>query len=372
MQLNQNKTFLFIFLCFSFCLSAQNLVQNPSFEKYHSCPERLGNFHADVLGWSVPTDGSTDYFNGCSEVMGTPVNFNGKQGADFGKGYAGLYLYAPNDYREYIQAALTEALVEGVTYRVSFYVSLAERSDFAVKDFDLCFSVNPITAKTSKVLSKMHLYRDVENTYTFLEIKHSGYFSDTRDWHLIQGEFVAGGDERYLTIGNLKSNKRTRIHHRKKRAKQGAYYYLDMVKLEIADKEFRPEARNDSDNYVVGESRIFRDVLFNFDKYALSQAAETELLQLYNFLQEEPGLKVVIRGHTDNIGTAEYNLALSQKRCAVVADYLKSLGLAGERIEWSGKGGAHPIADNKTEAGRKRNRRVEFMLVGKPRVNQVQ
>ncbi|MDC6352387.1 OmpA family protein [Zeaxanthinibacter sp. PT1] len=372
MQLNQHKTFLFVFLCFSIGLGAQNLVRNPSFEKYHSCPERLGNFHSDVLAWSVPTDGSTDYFNGCSDAMGTPVNFNGQQGADFGKGYAGLYLYAPNDYREYLQASLEEGLVQGATYRISFYVSLAERSDFAVKDFDLCFSVNPVAAPTSKVLSKMHLYRDVDNSYTFLEIKHSGYFSDTRDWHLIQGEFVAGGNERYVTIGNLKSNKRTRIHHRKKRAKQGAYYYLDMVKLELAENDFRPEARNDSEAYVVGEARVFRDVLFRFDKYALSKAAESELTDLYQFLQGEPGIRIVIKGHTDNIGTEEYNLILSRRRCEVVADYLHSLGLEKDRIEWSGKGGAHPIADNSTEAGRQRNRRVEFMLVGQPGASEVQ
>ena len=110
--------FVSCILCTEMILS-QNVVKNPSFEEYVNCPKRLGNFEADVVYWSTPTEGSTDYFNGCSTAMGTPKNFNGTQPADFGKGYAGLYLYAPDDYREYLQAELTENLIKGEKYRIT-------------------------------------------------------------------------------------------------------------------------------------------------------------------------------------------------------------------------------------------------------------
>ncbi|MBT8206394.1 MAG: hypothetical protein KJO20_13565, partial [Eudoraea sp.] len=101
-----------------FCQS-QNLVKNPSFEQFGECPVKLGNLDLDVIHWSAPTIGSTDYFHSCSNYMGTPKNFNGVQEADFGSGYAGLYLYAPDDYREYLQASLTETLVKGERYELS-------------------------------------------------------------------------------------------------------------------------------------------------------------------------------------------------------------------------------------------------------------
>ena len=131
-------------------MAAQNLVLNPSFEELENCPKRLGNFNADVKYWSTPTEGSTDYFNACSTAMGTPKNFNGTQPADFGKGYAGLYLYAPDDYREYLQAELSEPLIKGEKYQVSFYVSLAERSDFAIKEFGVLFSKNKMDVAGKK------------------------------------------------------------------------------------------------------------------------------------------------------------------------------------------------------------------------------
>jgi len=149
---------MFRYLVFLVCLLptgvfSQNLVPNPGFEEYRNCPRHLGNFQDDVAIWTIPTQGSTDYFHLCSQHMGTPENFNGVQRTVEGEGYAGFYAYAPDDYREYLQVRLKSPLTAGAEYRLSFYVSLAERSDYAIRDFGILFSNNPLEIDTKKNIS---------------------------------------------------------------------------------------------------------------------------------------------------------------------------------------------------------------------------
>ncbi|MDB4292957.1 OmpA family protein [Maribacter sp.] len=333
---------------------SQNLVQNPSFESYANCPQGLGNLADDVDYWSTPTLGSTDYFNGCSIAMGTPENFNGKQPADFGEGYAGLYLYAPDDYREYLQAELSRTLVAGKTYQVSFYISLAERSDFAVKEFGLLFTNNKIAIKTRKEFSKKLWYTIADNDYHYMEIGYTNFYSDTKDWLLVHTEFVAKGTEKYLILGNFKNNKRTRLFRTKRTAKQGAYYYLDEVILKSMDPS--------EESYALNEVHTFKNLLFSFDRSDLVAPSITELDRLYQYLKANGQLMVAINGHTDTIGTEVYNRKLSTFRAKAVADYLIAQGISKERVSWKGHGGIKPIADNKSKSGRELNRRVEFVI----------
>jgi len=353
---------------------AQNLVENPSFETKVKCPERLGNFNADVVFWSTPTDGSTDYFNGCSTEMGTPENFKGTQPADFGKGYSGLYLYAPNDYREYIQATLTQTLIPGKKYQVSFYVSLAERSDFAVKDFGVLFSKDKIKIPTKKELSKKKLYSVVDNKYNFMEIGYSNFYSDTQDWILVNTQFVAKGTENYVTIGNFKNNARTRKFRTKRNRKQGAYYYVDMFRVDKARNQnltttVTSNESDSTDHFTLDEVHVFENLLFEFDKFNLLPSSKREMQQLYEYVNADAELQITIHGHTDGIGPKRYNQILSSRRAQAVADYLQKLGLSKDRILWLGFGGKKPVATNHTEAGRQQNRRVEFVITKKEHLN---
>ena len=346
------------FICAVLCCLgtawSQNLVKNPSFEDFSICPEALGNLSTDVDFWSAPTLGSTDYFNGCSVAMGTPENFNGKQPADFGQGYAGLYLYAPEDYREYLQAELKTPLVKGKTYQVSFYVSLAERSDFAIKEFGLLFCNNKINLDTRKTFSKKHWYKIKGNTYSYLEIGYTNFYSDTKDWLLVHTQFEAKGNEKYLIIGNFKSNKRTRLFRTKRNAKQGAYYYLD----EVVVKDM---ALTES-TFALDETHTFKNLLFAFDKADLVGRSIAEIDRVYSYLKSNPKLQITINGHTDSMGTNTYNKTLSANRAKAVANYLISLGLSQERVKWKGHGGSIPVADNTSKSGREQNRRVEFLI----------
>lgn len=356
-----------LFLCTTIGVG-QNLVNNPSFENYINCPVKLGNLKDDLKSWTIPTIGSTDYFNSCSTAMGTPENFNGSQPSDFGKGYAGLYLYAPDDYREYLQVALKETLVKGRNYRVSFYVSLAEKSDYAIKEFGVLFSTEKLDVPIKKELSKMHLYRQKGNSYNYMEIGYTNFYSDTKDWILVHTQFRAKGNEKYLLLGNFKSNKRTRMFKTKRNANQGAYYYVDMVSVVLEEppgqkKELVAIADGkETKNIELDKSYVFKNVLFQFDKSVLLESSKKELGKVVGHLEANAMLRIAINGHTDNVGTADYNKELSQKRAAAVAEYLLQSGINKDRIVWEGHGGEKPIATNNSEKGRRLNRRVEFVI----------
>ena len=343
--------------------NSENLVQNPSFENFVNCPQKLGNLENDVLHWKSPTMGSTDYFNGCSQAMGTPKNFNGEQPADFGVGYVGLYFYAPEDYREYVQASLVQTLQEGVRYKVSFFVSLAERSDFAIKEFGIQFTAHPVAVASRKVLSRMHLSKIRGDISNYFEIKYSNFYSDKKDWILVEKEFVANGTENYMIIGNFKNNKRTQKFRTKRNITQGSYYYLDMVTVETVDGH--SSTSKDKENKVVFEldkTNTFKNVLFDFDKTVLIPSSRKELKEIRNYLANNPSLKILIYGHTDAIGSKAYNVLLSENRAKAVAQYLIHKGIAPDRITYKGFGSAKPINENRTSAGRKTNRRVEFVI----------
>ena len=106
------------------------------------------------------------------------------------------------------------------------------------------------------------------------------------------------------------------------------------------------------------------DVLFESGKYALSSDAQLKLAKLSGIIQAHPGLNLAIEGHTDNTGTPEFNLKLSQQRSDAVQQFLITQGLSPATITSSGLGIADPIADNSTAVGRKANRRVEIIVSG--------
>ncbi|MDJ1467110.1 OmpA family protein [Cytophagaceae bacterium DM2B3-1] len=106
------------------------------------------------------------------------------------------------------------------------------------------------------------------------------------------------------------------------------------------------------------------NVFFDFDKIQLNDASYPELDRVAEFMVENPAITIEIAGHTDAMGTDEYNLKLSEGRVTSVKDYLTSRkGLDPGRIVVHGYGESVPLADNETEEGRAQNRRVEFKII---------
>jgi outer membrane protein OmpA-like peptidoglycan-associated protein len=106
------------------------------------------------------------------------------------------------------------------------------------------------------------------------------------------------------------------------------------------------------------------DVLFAFNKYELKTDAEIKLAKISGILATYPNLKLQVEGYTDNIGTDDYNLKLSQERATAVQAFLISQGVQPGIITAQGYGKADPVADNATNAGRAENRRVSMVVSG--------
>jgi len=106
------------------------------------------------------------------------------------------------------------------------------------------------------------------------------------------------------------------------------------------------------------------DVLFDFNKYTLKPEAREKLAKISGIVLAYPDLKLDIEGHTDSIGSDEYNQKLSEERAAGVRGYLISSGVKPDNVAAVGLGKANPVADNSSAGGRKLNRRVEMVVSG--------
>jgi outer membrane protein OmpA-like peptidoglycan-associated protein len=109
---------------------------------------------------------------------------------------------------------------------------------------------------------------------------------------------------------------------------------------------------------------ILRNIYFDFDKATFKTESYTELNMLENMLRSNPGMSVEIGGHTDAVGSKNYNLFLSRKRAEAVKDFLTKKGIDARRIKAVGYGKTRPLASNDDEReGRQLNRRVEFKVL---------
>jgi outer membrane protein OmpA-like peptidoglycan-associated protein len=104
------------------------------------------------------------------------------------------------------------------------------------------------------------------------------------------------------------------------------------------------------------------DVLFDTGKATLKPGAYSTVDRVATVLKESPDRKVTIEGHTDSVGSEEFNQALSERRAAAVQTALLERGVGSDQIIAVGKGMAYPIASNNEPAGRQRNRRVEMIF----------
>lgn len=347
-------TYVLFTLIFSSTVS-QNLVHNGGFEDFVECPVKMSNLNRDAEFWSAPTLGTTDYFNECSRTkLGIPMNFKGKQEAYEGNAYAGLYLYAPRDYREYIQVELTETLQKGHRYRLSLVLSLSEKSDGAVMDIGAIFAENMLSIHTKRQLSNAVLASTSTKTTHAKQFSATGFYNDKNEWMQVSLDIVAKGFEKILVLGNFKSNGGTHYLDFGKApssAEGYSYYYLDDISLVYLGPDYKTD-----------HSYVLNHVNFDFDRFELEPKAKQSLKDVYQYLEKNPNLRVSISGHTDDQGSEEYNEVLSDQRAMTVAKYLIGLGLQKSRITSEGYGNKIPLDTTASEKARRKNRRVEFVM----------
>jgi OOP family OmpA-OmpF porin len=379
--------FIFFILLSCKCL-AQNLIPNPSFESYSECPVMITQDRLLGLNdWYQPTHGSADYYNRCSKkVCGVPLNLLGYMQARTGNGYVGIITYlkekGKKEYREYLEAQLSDRLIKGHQYCVQVHIALARSSLYATSNFDILFSRFVVKSDNDKCLEEIPQ----------LHYQDSLPMSSEQSWKEIKWIYTAEGGERFMVIGNLQNDRNT---HPTKLPKEKiqydpsnpaslqypeAYYYLDDVSvtdITVTGKcewDFAPQAAN-ADTllpavtaapvFELNKKLVLKNIYFDTDHATLLPASDAELDKLYDFLASHTSLHAVITGHTDNQGTAGHNSLLSLARAKAVMEYLISKGITEERLTYAGMGQTQPIASNETESGRQLNRRVEILLMGK-------
>jgi hypothetical protein len=214
-----------LILMLNLSLNAQNLVPNPSFENYTTCPNNSNQLSGNTGNWYSSLFFTPDYFNACelgTTSFGVPHNIMGYQPAATGNGYGGFvcHYYDFPETREFISSQLSSNLSIGTRYFVSFKVSMAWNPSTGVtnacNNIGIRFSVD-----------------DLQATFPFqpniAQIYSSNIINDTLGWTSISGSFIATDTSKYITIGNLFEDALTQVQALDQPGTGAAYYLIDDV-----------------------------------------------------------------------------------------------------------------------------------------------
>jgi len=141
-------------------------------------------------------------------------------------------------------------------------------------------------------------------------------------------------------------------------------FHVDAGKESAPQITLTPKPRKPLVKVQKTQLRLSETVYFNTDTAELQTRSEPLLIEVADALLRTPAVsRVEVQGHTDNVGAPDYNLELSQKRAESVRDFLVRAGVAEERLVAKGYGLTKPIAENRKESGRSKNRRVAFIIL---------
>ena len=143
---------------------------------------------------------------------------------------------------------------------------------------------------------------------------------------------------------------------------QGQHYELTIVEKAEMAQEVVADAKSLLNDIKTKGSASVYGIYFDFNKADIKPESEPAIKEIAKLLQENKGLKLYVVGHTDNVGTLDYNLKLSKARAdAVVKELVTKYKISPDRLKAYGVGSLAPVATNRTEEGRAKNRRVELV-----------
>lgn len=213
---------------------AQNLVPNPSFELHDTCPEIFG-FASKPLYWDR-WDQSPDYFHACAGSLGgidtlLDVPWNGFtwQYAFDGDGYAGMSCFLADDFRELVGAPLIEPLVVGQPYYVSYWVNLATEGSYWTTRW-ACNNQGVLFTMDEHIWSGQTGLGPEFTPRNYAHVNNPTIITDTTNWTLVSGSFVADSAYRYIVLGNFFNDALTdTVHFTPGLPSWGAYYLYDAI-----------------------------------------------------------------------------------------------------------------------------------------------
>ncbi len=357
--------FLLILACssaFSQSINKDNLVPNSSFEDFSDPPSGWyysgKDFSRVALYWTSPTAASPDIYAPKVEI---PPSWKaagfGQVHAYSGVAHAGITVYGCDKgkphCREYIQVLLNEPLVPGQVYAFSCMLAHLQKS-VMVRNIGLWFSEDEIDEMSTAPL--------LENPV----LKLNRFLPSDGHWYKWSGQFQANQELSYLLIGNFSNDEDSQVKFQPRSDLRFGYYYVDEVRL-FKIPPILPVPEHDSPllHYVPkpGEIITLGNIYFEHDRTDFMPRGVKQLNELLAFMKKYPTLQIEIRGHTDNVGTPEYNQDLSFRRAGAVAWFLKKRGIAADRLTTSGFGATQPVGSNITSVGRSLNRRVEIKVL---------
>lgn len=361
--------------------SGKNLLINSDFDLFYYKPVLI-TYHGDtgiedwIPFWTTPGPYTPDYISNFRYIdvfsysyifdMQLPDKYN----------YAGIALYKESDpYSEYIQGRLISPLKKGKKYCLRTSLNFCSYSKYSVDRIAFCLSGSPIAV-------------DYKNESTFSpQVIFSNLPADNKHFTTLCTSFIAYGGENYLTVGRFTGPENMNPVLREEYIKglfgleKASYYILDNIEVfEIQDTlecncqraihtispiENIPEVPYETDLNKLkhGIPIVLENVNFSFDRYDILPASEEILNKLLTYLENNPEIKISIEGHTDDIGTEQYNNELSDNRAKSVYNWLINKGINSIRLSFTGFGKSHPIFDEKDEEHRALNRRVEVRIV---------
>lgn len=376
---------LFAIALVPFALDAQedkNLVKNPGFEGTTGKLKRMKAI-ANAKDWKSPTGEFADLYSttvkaGDPTAPTVPENTYGKEDPKAGNNYAGIVAYSFGDKqpRTYITTELLGPLKEGVQYCISFNLSLADQSKYAV---------NNVGAHLHKKEMGME---EKNNMILETHARHpkNKIITQSYGWEQVCSIFTAKGGEKYLTIGNFSATKETKnekIPKAKGSTKQQfpiAYYYIDDIQVFQLDsiqecqcdvpkqekanvvyseefgsnKEFTPEEK-------VAQNKVFFD---NMNTTVKGDNLD-HLNKVIEVMNTNADLKVEVIAHCDKSEYAKIEIDdrakdLAKNRGNAVIDFLVKGGIAKDRFTLTVKEDQEPATTDMSELGMAKNRRVEL------------
>lgn len=364
----ERMRYLLLLLLFSSPVFAQNLILNPGFEDENICTEYQKNCAPE--GWIASSFRANYYFDDV-------------RNSEEGQHFVGLLFGGINASinRHFIRSRLLCGLRRGARYKLDFYIRSTEQS---LDSIGIYFSGNDMLYQKAglKGLTPTLWVRD-------------GLAEGKRGtWQYVELYFTATGNENFISLADFR--KTTLKLYGRPENLESSYFFLDdfhLTPVNKAEKLCPGAARIQEEEYSVNERHgllekriytltrrpqevaaptvtviqridtlIMPDVLFATNSFQLNGAARTVL---DSFVRRSSRLflgvdSLVVEGHTDSTGSEKLNLVLSLNRAKEVARNLQRHFVP--TIVARGWGSAHPVADNRTPAGRKKNRRVEVYL----------
>ena len=189
---------------------------------------------------------------------------------------------------------------------------------------------------TREGMSEIQVFRNFETA-----LKKAGF---TIDYEQSPGEITAHKGSTWYYLDN-----------------KGTFYYQTIVTKKAMEQEVTADASSLSDELNKSGHVAVYGIQFDTGKATIQPGSEKVLQQIVELLQQNPDLKLRVEGHTDNQGNPAANQTLSDKRAQAVVAWLTGKGISASRLTAKGFGATKPVADNGTDDGRAKNRRVELV-----------